>query len=145
MPEEALLAVTPDVWVPRAELEFRATRSGGPGGQHVNTSSTRVELTWSVAASPSLTEEQRARVLEKLANRIDGEGTLRLAASEHRSQHQNREAAVERFTELLREALHVPKPRRKTRPTRASREVRLQSKKRRSDVKRMRGPVRGDE
>jgi ribosome-associated protein len=145
MSGEALLAVTDDLWVPRAELDFRATRSGGPGGQHVNTSSTRVELTWDVAGSPSLTEEQRARVLDKLANRIDGGGVLRLAASEHRSQHQNREAAVERFVELVRAALHVPKPRRKTRPTRASREVRLQSKKRRSEVKRMRGSVKTDE
>ena len=142
---DTLLAVTDDLWVPRAELDFRASRSGGPGGQHVNTSSTRVELTWDVAGSPSLTEEQRARVLDKLANRIDGGGVLRLAASEHRSQHQNREAAVERFVELVRGALHVPKPRRKTRPTRASREVRLQSKKRRSEVKRMRGSVRPDE
>lgn len=145
MTEAGLIAVTDDLWVPRAELDFRATRSGGPGGQHVNTSSTRVELTWDVAGSPSLTEEQRARIREKLANRIDGEGTLRLAASEHRSQHQNREAAVGRFVELVRAALHVPKARRKTRPPRASRERRLQSKKRRSETKRMRGPVRGDE
>ncbi|HEX2189989.1 MAG TPA: alternative ribosome rescue aminoacyl-tRNA hydrolase ArfB [Longimicrobiaceae bacterium] len=145
MSEAGLLQVADDLWVPRAELDFRATRSGGPGGQHVNTSSTRVELTWDVAGSPSLTEEQRARVLDRLANRIDGEGTLRLAASEHRSQHQNREAAVARFVELVRAALHVPKPRKKTRPTRASREVRLQSKKRRSETKRMRGAVRPDE
>ncbi len=145
MSDDTLVAINDDLWVPRAELEFRASRSGGPGGQHVNTSSTRVELLWSAAASPSLTEAQRARVLEKLANRIDGEGVLHLAASEHRSQHQNREAAVERFRELVRGALHVPKPRKKTRPTRASREMRLQSKKRRSEVKRMRRGVSGDE
>ena len=143
--DSTLLAVTDDLWVPRAELDFRASRSGGPGGQHVNTSSTKVELTWDVAGSPSLTEEQRARVLEKLANRIDGGGVLHLAASEHRSQLQNREAATERFVDLVRGALHVPKPRKKTRPTRASREVRLQSKKRRSEVKRMRGSVKTDE
>ncbi|MBV9773644.1 MAG: aminoacyl-tRNA hydrolase [Gemmatimonadetes bacterium] len=145
MTDETLLAINDDLWVPRAELDFRASRSGGPGGQHVNTSSTRVELTWSVSGSPSLTEEQRARVLEKLANRIDGDGVLHLAASEHRSQHQNRDAAVERFRELLRAALHVPKPRRKTRPTRASREQRLQSKRHRSEVKRMRRDVPRDE
>lgn len=145
MSEDGLLSVNDDLWVPRAELDFRASRSGGPGGQHVNTSSTRVELLWNVAGSPSLTEAQRDRILEKLANRIDSEGVLHLAASEHRSQHQNREAAVERFVELLRQALHVPRPRRKTRPPRASRERRLQSKKRRSEVKRMRGPVRADE
>lgn len=145
MAGEGLLAVADGLWVPRAELGFRASRSGGPGGQHVNTSSTRVELTWDVAGSPSVTDEQRARILEKLANRIDGQGVLHLAASEHRSQHQNREAAVGRFVELVRAALHVPRPRRKTRPTRASREVRLQSKKRRSEVKKMRGAVRPDD
>ncbi|HEV2146092.1 MAG TPA: alternative ribosome rescue aminoacyl-tRNA hydrolase ArfB [Longimicrobiaceae bacterium] len=145
MSDDGLLSVTDDLWVPRAELDFRASRSGGPGGQHVNTSSTRVELAWDVAGSPSLTEAQRARILDKLANRISGEGVLQLAASEHRSQHQNREAAVERFVELLRGALHVPKPRKKTRPTRASRERRLQAKKQRSETKRMRGPVRRDE
>ncbi|HEX2093178.1 MAG TPA: alternative ribosome rescue aminoacyl-tRNA hydrolase ArfB [Longimicrobiaceae bacterium] len=145
MMETDLLAINDELWVPSAELELRASRSGGPGGQHVNTSSTRVELTWNVAASPSLTEAQRARILEKLANRIDSGGVLRLTASEHRSQHQNREAVVERLAILVREALHVPKPRRKTRPTRASRELRLQGKKRRSEVKRLRGPVRGDE
>jgi len=145
MSEDAILAVNDDLWVPRAELEFRASRSGGPGGQHVNTSSTRVELLWSVAGSPSLSEAQRALILEKLANRIDGEGVLHLAASEHRSQHQNREAATERFVELLRGALHVPKPRKKTRPPRASREARLKSKRHRSEVKRMRRGPGGDE
>ena len=142
MSGEALLAVTDDLWVPRAELDFRATRSGGPGGQHVNTSSTRVELTWDVAGSPSLTEEQRARVLDKLANRIDGGGVLRLAASEHRSQHQNKEAVTGRFADLLREALIVPKKRKKTRPPRGASEARLRAKKQRSQVKKMRsGPI----
>lgn len=133
------------VWIPRAELRFRATRSGGPGGQHVNTSSTRVELEWEVDASPSLSDEERARVRERLANRIDGSGVLRIAASEHRSQHRNREAAVERFQQLLIEALHVPKRRKATRPTRASREQRLGAKRRRSRTKNLRGPVRPDE
>ncbi len=107
----------------------------------MNTSATRVELTWNVAGSPGLTEEQRGRILEKLANRIDGEGVLRLVEGGSRSQHQNREAVTERLQELLRQALHVPKPRRKTKPTRASRERRLQAKKRRSEIKRLRGPV----
>ncbi len=141
MPELPYLVVTDDLYLPRAELAFRASRSGGPGGQHVNTSSTRVELLWNVAASPTLTEPQRARILEKLANRINSEGELLLAASESRSQHQNREAAVERLADLLREALHVPKARRKTRPPRAAHERRLESKKRRSETKRLRGPV----
>lgn len=144
MNETPFLAVTDDLYLPRAELAFRASRSGGPGGQHVNTSSTRVELVWEVAASPTLTEAQRARILERLGNRINAEGQLVLASSESRSQHQNKEAAVERLVELLREALHVPKPRRKTRPPRAAHEQRLQAKKRRSETKRLRGSVERD-
>ena len=138
MTEDTLLAVNDELWVPRAELTYRATRSGGPGGQHVNTSSTRVELAWDVGASPSLSDEQRARIQEKLANRINGEGVLLLAASEHRSQHQNKEEVTSRFVELVRQALVVQKARRKTRPTRASREARLKAKRHRSEVKSMR-------
>jgi ribosome-associated protein len=145
MAEEPLIHVDDSLWIPRAELVFRATRSGGPGGQHVNTSSTRVELAWDVGGSPSLTDEQRARLLEKLANRINAEGVLLIAASEHRSQHQNREAAVDRFAALVRQALVVPKARRKTRPPRAAKEARLQAKKRRSATKRLRGGVSADE
>lgn len=138
MTEDTLLAVNDELWVPRAELTYRATRSGGPGGQHVNTSSTRVELAWDVGASPSLSDEQRARIQEKLANRINGEGVLLLAASEHRSQHQNKEEVTSRFVELVRQALVVQKARRKTRPSRASREARLKAKRHRSEVKSMR-------
>lgn len=141
MAEAPVLAVTDDLFVPRAELTYRASRSGGPGGQHVNTSSTRVELAWNVESSPSLTDAQRALLREKLANRINAEGELLLVAGSSRSQHQNKEEATERFVELVREALHVPKPRRRTRPPRAAKEERLQEKKRRSEVKKMRGPV----
>jgi len=137
--DAGLIAVNDSLWIPRAELTYRATRSGGPGGQHVNTSSTRVELAWDVAASPSLTEGQRERIREKLTNRINGEGTLLLAASDHRSQLQNKEAVTARFAELVREALVVPKARRKTRVPRSSQEARLRAKKHRSDVKKMRG------
>ncbi|MBW3629026.1 MAG: aminoacyl-tRNA hydrolase [Gemmatimonadetes bacterium] len=136
-----MLTITDDLFIPRAELTYRASRSGGPGGQHVNTSSTRVELVWNVASSPSLTEAQRGLIQEKLANRINAEGELQLVGGESRSQFQNKEGVTDRFVELLREALHVPKPRRKTRPSRASKEERLQSKKRRSETKKMRGPV----
>lgn len=138
MGEDALLAINDSLWIPRAELVYRATRSGGPGGQHVNTSSTRVELAWDVAGSPSLTDAQRSLIREKLANRISGEGVLQLSASEHRSQHQNREAVTERFVELVRQALVVPKKRKKTRPSKAAREARLHAKKHRSEVKRRR-------
>lgn len=138
MTDGALLEIDQSLSIPRAELTYRATRSGGPGGQHVNTSSTRVELAWDVGASPSLSEEQRARIREKLANRINGEGVLLLAASEHRSQLQNREAVTERLVELVRRSLVVPKPRKKSRPSRAAREARLHAKRRRSELKRSR-------
>jgi ribosome-associated protein len=138
MNDDGVLAINESLWVPRSELAYRATRSGGPGGQHVNTSSTRVELAWDVGASPSLTDEQRTRIREKLANRINAEGVLLLNASEHRSQHQNREAVTGRFVELVRQALVVPKKRRKTRPSQTAREARLRAKKHRSEIKRRR-------
>lgn len=138
------LRITESVSVPRAELSFRASRAGGPGGQHVNTSSTRIELLWDVAGTPSLTEQQRKRVLDKLANRINTEGQLLLAEGGSRSQQQNREAVIARFMELVAEALHVPKPRRRTKPPKSSREQRLQDKKHRSEIKRLRGPLDGE-
>lgn len=141
MSDAPVLSVTDDLFLPRAELSYRASRAGGPGGQHVNTSSTRVELVWDVAASPSLTEAQRARIQEKLANRISQEGLLLLSEGGSRSQHQNKEAVTARLEELLREALFVPKPRRKTRVPRASRERRLRAKKQRAETKRLRRPV----
>ncbi|MHB1169563.1 MAG: alternative ribosome rescue aminoacyl-tRNA hydrolase ArfB [Longimicrobiales bacterium] len=126
------------VAVPRSELTYRATRGGGPGGQHVNTSSTRIELTWDVAGSSALSDAQRARVLEKLSNRIDETGTLRLVASDSRSQHQNREAVTARFRDLLAWALRTPRPRKRTRPPTSAKENRLKHKKRRSDLKKQR-------
>ncbi len=145
MSQSPILYVSPELAVPRAELEYRATRSGGPGGQHVNTSSTRVELLWSVAASPSLSEDQRALILQKLAGRIDQAGTLRVVASTHRSQFQNKQEATERFRTLVAEALRVPRHRKKTRPPRAAKEARLKAKKRRSDVKSARKPVKPED
>jgi ribosome-associated protein len=137
--------ITESLSIPPSELTYRATRSGGPGGQHVNTSSTRIELTWNAAASPSLSDEQRALVLERLAGRMDGEGVLRVAASEYRSQLRNRQAATERFAQLLARALHVERPRRATRPSRAVREARLQAKRLHSARKRERSrPVSDD-
>jgi ribosome-associated protein len=124
--------------VPAAELSYRASRSGGPGGQHVNTSSTRVELVWDVGQSGVLTEEQRERLREKLATRISGEGLLAVSGSTSRSQHRNRQEVTERFAQLVREALEVPKPRRRTRPPRAAAEERLRVKKLRSEAKKRR-------
>ena len=133
---DGYLEITPALLLPLDELEYRATRSGGPGGQHVNTSSTRIEVWWDVRTSPTLGEEQRARLLDRLASRVDGEGRLRIVASESRSQLRNREAATERLREVVAAALAVPKPRKRTRPTRASKAARLESKRRRSALKR---------
>ena len=133
---DGYLEITPALLLPLDELEYRATRSGGPGGQHVNTSSTRIEVWWDVRTSPTLGEEQRARLLDRLASRVDGEGRLRIVASESRSQLRNREAATERLREVVATALAVPKPRKRTRPTRASKAARLESKRRRSALKR---------
>lgn len=111
----------------------------------MNTSSTRIELEWDVSASPSLTDEQRARILERLGNRISDAGVLRLTEEGSRSQHRNRTAVVERFAELLGDALRRRRKRRPTRPTAGSRERRLRAKRRRADVKKRRGPVKPDE
>jgi ribosome-associated protein len=132
------LEVAEGVAIPRAELEYRATRAGGAGGQHVNTSSTRIELRWNVTQTTSLDDERRARVQARLSTRIDGEGWLRVVASARRSQQQNREAAEERLVALVRGALTVPKRRRPTRPTRASQEERIREKRKRSETKRRR-------
>jgi ribosome-associated protein len=134
------LAISPDLQLPLAELEFRASRSGGPGGQHVNTSSTRVEVWWDVAGSPSLSEEQRARLLARLASRLDSSGRLRLVASGTRSQLRNREEATERLRQVVAAALVVPRKRKPTRPTRAAKAARLEAKRRRSATKRDRRP-----
>jgi ribosome-associated protein len=138
MPKEGALAVTGTVSIPRAELQYRATRAGGAGGQHVNTSSTRIELLWNLATSQALDEEARARVTAKLASRLDGEGNLRVVSSARRSQVQNREAAEARLAELVRGALAVPRRRKPTKPTRAAKEARLGEKRKRSETKRQR-------
>ncbi|HET9119572.1 MAG TPA: alternative ribosome rescue aminoacyl-tRNA hydrolase ArfB [Solirubrobacterales bacterium] len=145
MSDASHLDVSPELRLPLTELEFRATRSGGPGGQHVNTSSTRVELWWDVATSPSLTDEQRLRLLNRLGSRLDSAGRLRLVSSESRSQLRNRESVMERLREVVAQALTVPRPRRRTKPTRASKIARQVAKRRRSAVKRERRPPRDDD
>jgi ribosome-associated protein len=132
---EGPIVVNERVAVPRQELEFKASRAGGPGGQHVNTSSTRIELTWNLERSTAVTDAERARLREKLAAKLDGEGTLRVVASEMRSQSQNRARAEARFADVLRRALVVPKPRKKTRPSRGAVEERLREKKKKSERK----------
>ncbi len=136
-----ILRINDEVTIPLAELSFRFSRSSGPGGQHVQKSSTRVELLFDVANSPSLTEEQRSRVLERLSGYVDSAGVLHLTSQSERSQLRNREEVVSRFQSLLRKALKRRKRRRPTRPTAASKERRLQEKRRRGEIKKSRGPV----
>jgi ribosome-associated protein len=137
--------ITPELSIPWDELEFRVSRAGGPGGQHVNTSSTRIELHWNVLDSKALTSAQRARLRDKLATRLSAGGSLRVVAASRRSQWRNREEALERLRELVARALVVPKRRVKTRPTRASKEARLTGKKTRAGIKRLRGRVRDED
>ena len=131
-----LLAVNESLSIPRSELDVRVSRSSGAGGQHVNKTSSRVEIFWNVPGSRALTEEQRARLREKLASRLTTEGSIRVVASDMRSQSRNRELAEDRLADLIRRALIVPKKRRATKPTRAAKEARLDSKKRHSTKKR---------
>ena len=138
MDETSFLNITPVIAIPRAELQYRATRAGGPGGQHVNTSSTRIELLWDIDNSRAVDDVQRARIRTRLAARLDSEGMVRVVASDRRSQQQNRDAADERLASLVRHALHVPKKRKATKPTRAAKEKRLTEKKKHSDKKKQR-------
>ncbi|MGH3438589.1 MAG: alternative ribosome rescue aminoacyl-tRNA hydrolase ArfB [Sciscionella sp.] len=133
------LVVAGNVLIPAAELRERFSRSSGPGGQGVNTADSRVELRFDVAGSPSLSQPLRARLTERLANRLV-DGVLTVVASEHRAQLANRNAARARLAALLRDAAAPPPPRRRrTKPSRGSVERRLTAKRRRSDIKRNRG------
>lgn len=140
-----VLVVNSHVRIPRTELDIRASRSGGPGGQHVNTSSTKIELQWQPGTSIAFNDAQRARVIAALATKLDTEGWLRLTASEHRSQLQNRDAAEARLVALVKGALVVPKQRRATKPTLTSKVKRLESKSQRSEVKQQRRRISRDD
>lgn len=131
--------------IPENEITFRATRASGPGGQHVNKASTRIEILWDVARTAVLTDAERRRVLHKLANRVNAEGRLRIAADERRSLTQNRAAAIERLETLVDHARRAPKPRKPTKPTASSRRARLESKQQRGKIKRLRDRSRWDD
>jgi ribosome-associated protein len=124
------LEVTRDVAIPLAEISVRASRSSGPGGQHANVTASRVEASFDVAASRSLTDAQRARLMARCGPRISA------VAQEHRSQTRNRELALERLRQRIARGLHVRRPRRATKPGRAARERRLESKRKRGETKR---------
>lgn len=145
MDSEYLLPINDELVIPLAELQFRFSRSSGPGGQHVQKSSTRVELYFDVLGSPSLTEEQRTRLLSRLAGYIDAAGLLHLVAQSERSQLRNRQEVTERFQDLLRTALRRRRHRVATHTPTASREQRLRGKRQRGQIKRRRGRVEEDE
>jgi ribosome-associated protein len=128
------LRVTRSVSIPRSEIELRYSRSSGPGGQHAQKTETRVEAIFDVESSAALSDAQKRRVVARAGP------VLRAVAQDERSQWRNRELATERLVETLREALRVPRRRRSTKPTKASVEKRLERKRRRSDVKRLRRP-----
>lgn len=130
--------------IPASEIRFTAARGGGPGGQHVNKVNTRITLLFDVAASRSLTDEQRRIIMEKLAGRINQEGTLSIIAGEYRSQAGNKAAALARLIDLLRRALTPRIKRRKTRPTLGSKLKRLEMKTRRGATKRLRRVTNDD-
>jgi ribosome-associated protein len=136
------LTIRPGLVLPERELHWRFSRSSGPGGQSVNTSDTRVELSFDVAGSDALGETLKHRALAVLAPRLV-DGVVTVTASEHRSQLRNREAAEQRLAALIRGAIAPPRPpRRPTRPTRSSVRRRLEGKRRRSDIKQARKPPR---
>jgi ribosome-associated protein len=124
--------------IPASELEFTFATGGGPGGQHVNKTATKVTLHFDVVTSPSLDDAQRALVLERLASRLDSDGVLRIQVHETRSQAKNREIAVARLKDLLARALRPVRPRRPTKPSQAAKQRRLESKRRHSETKRRR-------
>ncbi|MBY0491265.1 MAG: aminoacyl-tRNA hydrolase [Gemmatimonadaceae bacterium] len=139
MPSESdALEITPQVRIPMTEIVLTAISGGGPGGQHVNKSATRIALQWNVRTSLALREEQRERLLQQLASRLDTEGQLRIVAGEYRSQQQNRRAALERLQQLVARALVVPRVRRATKPSRGAVQERLTDKRKRAETKRQR-------
>ncbi len=136
--DTAVIIINSELSLPASEVQYRFARSSGPGGQHVNKTETQVELLFDVAHSPSLNDAQRQRLASQLGSLIDQNGVLHLTAQAERSQLRNREIVTVRFQEALAAALRLPKKRRSTKPSAASKTKRLENKKRRGEIKRLR-------
>lgn len=136
-----MLEVNSNFFIPLEELHFSVTRSSGPGGQHVNKVNTCVRLSFDIPNSPSLSPEQKERLLHKLASRLTKEGVLQMLAQDFRSQLANKREVIERFQSLITENLKQPRPRKKVKKPKALNEKRLQAKKERGQKKQSRGNV----
>lgn len=130
-----MIEVAPGVEIPESELRFVASRSGGPGGQNVNKVSSRITLLFHVASSGALDDAQKEKIATRLASRINRDGILQVSSQRHREQGMNRAAAIERFADLLRDALTDAPPRRPTRVPRTARRKRLEAKRKRAEIK----------
>lgn len=137
-----MIKITKTISIDENEIEEQFIRASGPGGQHVNKAATAVQLRFDVANSPSLPDDVRERLIELAGNQVTEDGVLIIDARRFRSQHRNREDAMERLVELIRRAAKKPKIRRKTKLPRAARERRLKDKRHRSEIKRLRRPPR---
>lgn len=135
---ENSLVVNGSLSIPRDELDVRVSRSSGAGGQHVNKTSSRVEIFWNIDKSRAISEEQRARLREKLGSRLTTDGSVRVVSSDTRSQTRNRDLAEQRLTDLVARSLIVPRKRKATKPSKAAREARLEAKRHQSSKKRER-------
>jgi ribosome-associated protein len=133
-----VVRITPEIEIPVEELEFRTSRSSGPGGQGVNTTDSRVELRFDLAGSPSIPPEAKERAMRRLASRVDSAGRLRLVAQNQRSQLANRRDATERLAAMLASAVAAPRARRPTRPSATAAARRVESKRRRASTKQLR-------
>ncbi len=136
-----MIKITETLTIAEDELKFSATRSNGPGGQHVNKVNTRITLWFDVGESPSLSMEQKTRIMSRLKTRISKDKRLRVISQRHRSQVANREAAIERFTELLKNALTVLTPRKKTKVSKNANQRRIDGKKHHSMIKKHRAKI----
>ena len=140
----AEIRITDRLRIPAGEIDLSYARSGGPGGQHVNKTSSKVLLRWNLARSAAPSDAERARLEERLGPRLTEDGDLLLTSERHREQSRNVEDVLTRFAEVLRKGLERPKPRKKTRPSRRQKQRRLDDKRRRGDIKRQRRPGSGE-